>query len=74
MYATFVSTAIKERNPLRQMLREILRRVRNILFFRQNLKAIEVRREQLEQRLEYIRLQVDDPMHYSRGQKINKLR
>ncbi len=74
MYATFVSTAIQERNPLRQALREIVQRVRNILFFRKNLKAITVRRQELEQRLEFIRMQIDDPAHRHRGQKINKLR
>lgn len=74
MYATFVSTAFRERNPFRQFLQEITRRVRNMLFFRQNLQAITTRREQLEHRLEYIRVQIEDPAHHPQGHRIDKLR
>jgi hypothetical protein len=73
IYATFISTAIKERNPWKQILAEIVYRVRHLIHFRRNMRASEERLAQLESQLQTVKNCMENPDRHT-GNRINRLR
>ncbi len=74
MTATFISTAVRERNPFTQGVREIWQGVRKLLGLRRNMKLAGQRLEILESRLAQVQACIDAPYHQGVGERLDKLR